>query len=164
MITFCSAVVRASRLKLWKTKPSLLRPHQRPLVRREAAHLLAVEPILARSRMVEAAEDVHQRGLAGARGAHQRHHLAAVDRERDAAQHRDVDFAQVIGLVDVFESDQFHGGDSRDATLAPAAVCCPWAASAGTDCSSCLRQRLPRSLAIRLFVAFLSDDDLAFPP
>ncbi len=62
----------------------LLGPHQRPLVRRQAAHLLAVEPELAGAGPVEAAQDVHQRGLARAGGPHQGHHFAPVDRERHA--------------------------------------------------------------------------------
>ena len=62
--------------------------------------------------MVQAAQDVHQGGLARARRAHQRHHLAVVDGERNAAKHRDFHFAQVIGLVDVFQPDQFHVVDS----------------------------------------------------
>ena len=111
-MTFCRAVVRGRRLKLWKTKPSLAVRTSGPLVRRQLAHLLAVEPELARGGPVEAAEDVHQRGLAGAGGAHQRHHLARLDRQRDAVEHRDVDFAQVIGLRDVFQPDEFHGTSS----------------------------------------------------
>ena len=58
--------------------------------------------------MVQAPEDVHQRGLARTRGAHQRHHLAATNGKRDAPQHRDIHFAQAVGLVDVFKSYQFH--------------------------------------------------------
>ena len=42
-----------------KDKPQLLRPHQRPLVGRQAADVLTVEPILARGRMIEAPQDVH---------------------------------------------------------------------------------------------------------
>ncbi len=108
MTTFCRAVVRARRLKLWKTKPSFSVRTSARWFGVQAAHLLAVEPILARTRVVQAAEDVHQRGLAGAGCAHQGHHLAAGNRKRDAAQHRHVDFAQMIRLVDVFESNQFH--------------------------------------------------------
>ena len=109
MMTFCSAVVRGSRLKLWKTKPSLA---VRTSARWLGVNWLISWPssqIFARTGPVEAAQDVHQRGLAGAGGAHQRHHLAAIDRERDALEHRDVDLAQVIGLGDVFQPDEFHG-------------------------------------------------------
>ena len=102
-------MVRGRRLKLWKTKPSFAVRTSARWFGVRSAHLLAVEPVLARAGPVEAAEDVHQRGLAGARGAHQRDHLAAGDGQRDALEHRDVDFAQVIGLGDVFEPNQFHG-------------------------------------------------------
>ena len=81
-------------------------PHQRPFVGRKAAHFLAVEPEAARAWPVEAAQDVHERGLAGARGTHQGDHFAAVDRERDALQHRHVHFAEVVGLGDIFQVDQ----------------------------------------------------------
>ena len=52
---------------------------------------------------IEAANDIHERRLAGARRAHQRDHLALLDRKRHAAQHRHVDFAQVVRLVNIFE-------------------------------------------------------------
>ena len=45
---------------------------------------LAVDEDLARVRLVEAGQDVHQGGLAGAVLAEQAEHLAAVDRDRDA--------------------------------------------------------------------------------
>ena len=90
--------------------------------------------------MVQAAQDVHQRGLARARGAHQGHHLASTNGERDAPQHRDFHFAQVVRLADVFKPDQFHVGNSREATLVPEAVCCPWEVWARTDCSSFLHR------------------------
>src|SRR5262245_10268463 len=69
---------------------------------------MAVEPILAGARPIEAPQDVHQRRLAGPAGAHQGYQFTALDRERNAVEHRDVDFAQVIDLVDVFNPDQFH--------------------------------------------------------
>ena len=143
-----------------KDEAELFRPHQRPLVRRKSAHFLAVEPILARGRMVQAAEDVHQGGLAGARSAHQRHHLASADGERDAAQHRDFHFAQVVRLVDVFKSNEFHGSVSRKLH---------WPRRRSAALGRLRQERIARLvsvsgclalLAIRLFVAFLSGDDL----
>ena len=41
--------------------------------------------------------------------AHQRDELAALDGERDALEHGHVDLAEVVGLADVFELDEFHG-------------------------------------------------------
>ena len=102
--------MRGSRLKFWKTKPIL---RLRTRARSSAADRSTSSPSSQYSpdgRPVEAAEDVHQRGLARAGGAHQRDHLAALDRQRDALEHRHVDLAEVVGLVDVFEADEFHGG------------------------------------------------------
>src|SRR5690606_8140742 len=50
---------------------------------------LAVQPVLARSRRVEAPDQVHERGLTGSRGAHDRHVLVPFDQEVDAAQRTD---------------------------------------------------------------------------
>ena len=65
-------------------------------------------------RAVEAAEDVHQRALARAAGAHQRDELAALDRQRDALEHGHVDLAEVVGLGDVVEPDQVHRVESLE--------------------------------------------------
>ena len=91
-----------------KDESQLRRPHQCPLVGRDMAHVLTVEPIVTGSRPVEAAEDVHQGRFAGSRGADQGHHFAAGNGERDAPENRDVEFAQVIGLGNAFKPDQFH--------------------------------------------------------
>ena len=85
------------------------RPHQGPLVGREAAHLLAVEPELAGTRPVEAAQDVHERGLAGTGGPHQGHHFAAGNGKGNAFEHGHVHFAEVVGLGDVFEPNKLAG-------------------------------------------------------
>ncbi len=71
--TFSSAVVRGSRLKPWNTKPiSVLRTRDSAALRPYAATFVAVEQVVARRRTIEAAEHVHERGLAGARRARQR--------------------------------------------------------------------------------------------
>ena len=88
------------------------RPHQGPLVGRKAAHLLAVEPELARAGPVEAAQDVHERGLAGAGGPHQGHHFAAGDAQGNAFEHGHVHFAKVVGLGDILQADEL-AGDGR---------------------------------------------------
>ena len=69
------------------------RSHQCPLVRRQLAHLLTVQPVAAGAGPVQTAQDVHQRGLAGAGSAHQGDHLAALNRKRHALEYRHVDFA-----------------------------------------------------------------------
>ena len=77
MMTLCRARGPRQEVEALEDEAQLGRPHQGPLVGRELAHLLAVEPEFAGTGPVEAAEDVHQRRLAGAGGPHQRHHFAA---------------------------------------------------------------------------------------
>src|ERR1051326_551311 len=67
-------------------EPDLPVPHPGERVVRHAGHFLPVEPVFAAGRRVETADQVHQRGLAGARGAHDRGILVPADLERDAAQ------------------------------------------------------------------------------
>ena len=61
----------------------------------------AGEAVAARGGHVEAAQDVHERGLARARRAHDRDVLAAVDRERDAPQRANLLLAHRVRLLDV---------------------------------------------------------------
>src|SRR5690349_4631572 len=70
----------------------------RQLVIRHARNERPVQPILARSRRVEAADDVHERRLARARRSHDRHILVASDGDVDAAQ-RSYDFAAHVVLA-----------------------------------------------------------------
>src|ERR1051326_4296055 len=58
--------------------------YPRAVVVREILHVVAVEPVLAARRRIQAAEDVEQRRLARAGRSHDRDHLAAADRERHA--------------------------------------------------------------------------------
>jgi hypothetical protein len=70
----------------------------------------AVEHVVSARRLVEAAEDVQHRRLAGARRAHDRHQLTGVHREVHAAErvHRTVAFA--VDASDVVERDDgMHG-------------------------------------------------------
>src|SRR5262249_39627571 len=71
--------------------------------------LHSVQPVFAGGGAVQAAQDVHQRALARAAGAHERDHLAPVDGERNALEHGHVDLAEVIGLVNFVEADELHG-------------------------------------------------------
>ena len=71
------ALVRARRLKLWKTKPSRslrMRARSGSLQRRD---IDAFEQVMAAGRPVEAAENIHQRRFARARRAHNGDELAA---------------------------------------------------------------------------------------
>ena len=63
--------------------------------------------------MVNAAQQVHQGGFAGARGAHDGDHLAGLDAERDSLQSGNLHLAHVVHLVDFFQLDDgavLHGG------------------------------------------------------
>ena len=82
-------------------------PHQGPLVGRKAAHLLAVEPELAGTGPVEAAQNVHERGLARPGCPHQSYHLALGDGKGYTLQYGYVHFTKVVGFGDVFEADEF---------------------------------------------------------
>ena len=91
--------MRASRLKLWKTKPSVRLRTSASSSRSSVADVAPVEQVAARGRAIEAAEDVHQRRLARARRAHDRDELArrrSRARRRASALHLDV--AQLVDL------------------------------------------------------------------
>src|SRR5262249_45706269 len=57
---------------------------------------------------IESAENVQQRALADARGADNRHHLAALEREVDAAQHRQPVGADDVALRQAGDVDKWH--------------------------------------------------------
>ena len=58
--------------------------------------------------MIQATQDIHQCTLARTAGTHQGNHFALLDRHGNALEHRHINFADVIGLDDVFQFDQFH--------------------------------------------------------
>jgi hypothetical protein len=64
----------------------LFAPQRQPLPLGHPVHLAAVHPHPPRRRVVQAADDVQQRGLAGAGSPAQGNELTAVYRERDPAQ------------------------------------------------------------------------------
>src|SRR5688500_10572246 len=86
-----------------------LAPQPRQLVAAERRHVLAVEEVLAAAGPVEAAEDVHERGLARARGAHDGDELAGADVEVDAVQHLDLELAVLERLRNPFQLDHRRG-------------------------------------------------------
>ena len=57
MITCCNALVARQQIEALEDEAQLGRADQRPLIGRELAHLLAVEPVFAGTGAVEAAED-----------------------------------------------------------------------------------------------------------
>ena len=84
--TFSSALVRARRLKPWNTKPIFSLRIARQLVAAQVGHIAAVQEVPARGGAVEAAEEVHEGGLAGPGWSHHRHELRGVDAQADPAQ------------------------------------------------------------------------------
>ena len=99
------ALVRASRLKLWKTKPSRSLRMRASSGSRSAGDIDALEEVMAAGRLVEAAENVHQRRFARARRAHDGDELAGLDGEADAAQRFDLDIADDERAGDILDLD-----------------------------------------------------------
>ncbi len=75
-----------------------------------------IEKITAACGAIEAAENIHQRGFAGAGRAHHRDKFAGLHREADPAQGVNLHLAQVVGLVNIFETD-YGGGRGRFAGI-----------------------------------------------
>ena len=84
----------------WKTKPILRLRMRESCGLVERADVDPVEEELAAGGYVEAADDVHQRRLARAGGAHDRDEVAPLDDERDAAEGVHLDVAHHVGLDD----------------------------------------------------------------
>ena len=80
--------MRGSRLKPWKMKPSLRLRRSASCVGIQLGDLGAVQHVRAAGRPVEAADQVHERRLAGAGRPHDRDELARFDlRARPRAAH-----------------------------------------------------------------------------
>ncbi len=73
------------------------------------ADVHAVDLIAAARWYVQAAEDVHQRALAAAGAAHDRHQVAGVDAQRDLAQRAHADLSEVEDLGDGVHLDDRMG-------------------------------------------------------
>jgi hypothetical protein len=67
----------------------------------EFADQLSVEPVLAFGRRVETADQVHQRGLAGAGRPHDGDVFVALDAQVDAAQRMHLFRAHIVGLPQI---------------------------------------------------------------
>src|SRR5262249_21935910 len=67
----------------------------------EARGVGAVHAHLAAARLVEAADQIEQRGLAASRGAHERHVFAFRDREREPGENRDLLAVALVLLVNI---------------------------------------------------------------
>ena len=85
-VMFSRALRTGTRLKAWKTKPSLSRRSDGERLVVEVGELLPVDDHGAGAGPVEPGEQVHQRGLARARRPHDRRELAGGEADRDAPQ------------------------------------------------------------------------------
>ena len=82
-----------SRLKNWKMKPILSRRTRVSASSDKIAERLAVDADLPGGRAIEAADEIEERGFAGAGGADDRDHLAARDGQADRVEGDDVALA-----------------------------------------------------------------------
>ena len=95
-------------IEILKDEADLGIPHHRAILRRQLGNILPIQPVFATRGPVQTAQDVHERALARPAGTHQRDHFAALHLQRNVLEHGNLQFAPVIGLLDVFEPDEFH--------------------------------------------------------
>ena len=76
-------------------------PNRRQLRLSQRGDIDAFEQVDAAGRAIEASNDVHQSRFAGTGGAHNRHELAALDSNADAAQRAHLDIAEVVSLREI---------------------------------------------------------------
>src|SRR5258705_11967468 len=79
--------------------------HVREVARRERRHVVPVQEVASGGRPIEAAEQMHERRLAGARRASERDELARRDIQRDAAQRLHLQLAEVVAFRQVTNRD-----------------------------------------------------------
>src|SRR5690606_25863425 len=79
---------------------------RRPRAAVEPARVDAHEAVPARTRRVEAADDVHGGGFSRAGRSHDGDELATADREIDAGQRVHGGFSAPVGLPDLLEGDE----------------------------------------------------------
>src|SRR5690606_123664 len=90
--------------------------HVRQLDLAQLRGVASVEQVAAAGRRVQAADDVHQRGLAGTGGADQRHVLVAGDVEVDAGQRQHFLVAHLVAPDDVAQRDHSSSPESRSSS------------------------------------------------
>jgi len=75
----------------------------------ERGDVVAVEPVAAAGGRVEASDEVHQGGFAGAGGAHDGDVLVVADAQVDAAERVDLLVAHLVGLPEIAGDDDLAG-------------------------------------------------------
>ena len=103
--TLCSAVARGKQVERLEDEADFLVAHAGERVVGHLRDFLAVQPVLAGVRRVEAADDVHERRLARARRSHDGDVLVAGDRDVDAAQGAHDFAAHVVFALDAARHD-----------------------------------------------------------
>src|SRR5262249_9905093 len=88
----------------------LLVANPRELVVVHRRDLLVVQEVAPLGRRIETADEVHQRGLARARRAHDRDVFAPFDLDGDPAKRMDLLVAHHVGLPEVARLDESHKG------------------------------------------------------
>src|SRR5687768_1902539 len=88
-----------------KDEPDLLVSDARELVVRHGRDLRAVQPVFAGRRRIQAADDVHERRLAGSRRTHDGHVFIAPDGEIETTQRADDLSAHVVFAFDPARDD-----------------------------------------------------------
>ena len=105
-----------------KHEADLVVAHLGKLVAAELGDVAPVEKILAAGRVIETAENVHQRGLARPGWPGCRDELSRLDVERHPAKGVHLHFADVVGLDEVANGDDRHYCTSATAPVAAAAA------------------------------------------
>ena len=90
-------------VKLLEHEADLLVPYLGEGIIIHMADIFPVEDVPARSRCIEAAENIHERTLARPGGAHQRHIFILKDIKADTFQYGNRVFSHVIALVNLFQ-------------------------------------------------------------
>ena len=103
--TLRSTLVRGSRLNAWNTNPIFSRRMSASSSSESLETSLPSKKIFAARRRIERAQDVHERGFAGAGRPHDRHELAFFYGKGDAFQNGHRGLARPIGLFNVFAYD-----------------------------------------------------------
>src|SRR5206468_4397447 len=84
-----------------KDEPDFPVPNLREGILSRPRNIPPIQPVVAASGGVQAADNVHERGFAGPRGAHDRHELSTLDLQADTAHRVHLDVAEPIDLPEV---------------------------------------------------------------
>src|SRR5207253_1290295 len=92
-----------------ENETDFLVPDARELAHRGCGNLGAIEPDASLARRIEAAENVHERGLPAARRPDDRDEFAALDVEIHIVERANFLATEVVDFADAAEFDESHG-------------------------------------------------------